>query len=93
MKNRILRLLKLIRLRKNLYKNELFQKAMKSLPEPLYISQINNEIVKLLMLSIVAAGLKIDSLQQFANVSDQIGAQLAIINAENIFFFEHKSLA
>lgn len=54
---------------------------MKSLPEPLYISQINNEIVKLLMLSIVAAGLKIDSLQQFANVSDQIGAQLAIINA------------
>lgn len=66
---------------------------MKSLPEPLYISQINNEIVKLLMLSIVAAGLKIDSLQQFANVSDQIGAQLAIINAENNFFFEHKSLA
>lgn len=39
------------------------------------------------MLSIVSTGLKIEALQQFINLNDQLGTQLAAINANNNFSF------
>lgn len=85
LKNRVQRLLRLLKIRNGLFKDDSFKKAIRTLPEPLYISQMNNEMVKLLLFSISLTGFKIDSLQQFSDISDQIGAQIISLNAGNDF--------
>lgn len=42
------------------------------------------------MLHIATTGLKIDSLQQFIDLSDQIGTQIATINAANTYQLDLK---
>ena len=84
-KSRVLRLLRLLKIRNGLFKDENFKKALRTLPEPLYITQMNNEMVKLILFSISLTGFKIDSLQQFSDISDKIGAQIISLNAGNDF--------
>jgi hypothetical protein len=62
------------------------------LNQVLYINQINNEISKILLLSISATGLKIEGLQKFTDISDQVGAQIVVINAGNEFFLDMKEI-
>ena len=44
--------------------------------------------MKLLLFSFVNTGIKIDSLQQFIDLSDQVGSQIITINAQNSFVGE-----
>ena len=50
----------------------------------LYITQVNNEITKLIMLKLVATGFKFESLHKFVNLNDAAGAQIATINSANV---------
>ena len=43
------------------------------------------------MLAIVSTGIKIEGLQQFIDVSDQVGAQITAINAANYFSLPQKA--
>jgi hypothetical protein len=74
-----------VKIRSNLLKSEVFKKANKILPGPLYMSQVNNEIIKLLFFSFGTAGFKIEGLQQFIDLSDQVGAQIITLHAANFY--------
>lgn len=53
------------------------------LEEVLYITQVNNEITKLIMLKLVVTGFRFESLHRFVDLNDAAGAQIATINSAN----------
>ncbi len=47
------------------------------------MTQVNNEVSKLIMLKLVAMGFRFESLGKFVELTDSAGTQIATINSAN----------